>query len=665
MANLTSSAKPAGVVRTIKERCQQCYACVRHCPAKAIQVLEGRAKVMDDRCIACGRCVRVCSQDAKEVESAVPEVLQMLREKEPVVACLAPSFPAAFHDVRPGQVIAGLKRLGFDGVYEVSFGAEMVARAYARLLRQNGSKTILTTPCPALVAYVERHRPQLIPHLAPIVSPMIAMGRALKQRYRPDAKVVFIGPCLAKKAEIRRPSLTGAIDSVLTYIELEGIFYRQEIDLSALEESDPSPPVPRVGRIFPVSGGLLRTAMLQGDVLESDIVVTEGADRSMDLLEELIQDIIRPRFLDVLICNGCIDGPMMSNDLHVFSRREIVAHYAREACAATSPAELERELDACAAIDLSRTFTDENQPLRTPTEDELRSILRKINKLSRADELNCGACGYESCQEKAIAVFHGRAELTMCLPYMIERLKQVNQTLKDTEEQLIQSAKLASMGQLAAGIAHEINNPLGTIMIYSNLVYRDLPAEDEKREDLKMVVEEAARCREIVAGLLDFARKSKLSLEPTDMNDLIRDSLAMATKLPVYDHIQVHTDLAADLPPIPVDPRQIKQVLLNLFTNAGEAMPDSGTFTVITRLSSDAERVEIVVSDTGKGIPEENISKLFTPFFTTKDIGKGTGLGLAVAYGIIKMHRGGIEVASKAGEGTTFTLSLPKRQSPR
>ena len=237
------------------------------------------------------------------------------------------------------------------------------------------------------------------------------------------------------------------------------------------------------------------------------------------------------------------------------------------------------------------------------------------------------------------------------------------ETLKETQQELLHKEKLASMGQLAAGVAHELNNPLGTILLYSNIVYKELPEEDPHRQDLQMVVNETERCKTIVRSLLDFARQNELLTQPTDLNDLLQQLAEECRRRPGFEQVQVVLDLDPELPPIQADPLQLRQVFTNLINNAVEAMEPKGggTLTLSTSLAPLGQGVRVAVADTGVGIAAENRSRLFTPFFTTKPVGKGTGLGLAIVYGIVKMHRGQIQVQSEEGTGTTFTITLPVR----
>ena len=656
----------ASIVQTIPEKCKRCYTCVRSCPAKAIKVEGGQAQVIGERCLSCGNCIMVCAQNAKAVETGPPTLETVLSGQQPTVACLAPSFPAAFPEVEPGRIITGVRQLGFDQVMEVAFGAELVALAYRELLGTETVTPLITTPCPAIVSYIEKYLPELIPNLAPIVSPMVALGRYIQQKHCPGAAVVFIGPCTAKKAERRDENLAGAIDLVLTFRELKELFEQNAIDLHALPASDFDGPRPRLGGIFPVSGGLLKTAHTESDILTNDIIVAEGVDRALDVLRQLAAGSINARFLDLLFCNGCISGPVMSNDLSTITRKQIVADYVRLERTNAGKIELYyRSLaNARAGLDLGRTFCDRSMPLAEPSPQELRAILAEMGKHSPQDELNCGACGYTTCREKAVAVFQKLAEAQMCLPFLIDELettcKQLAESRLEIEKAqslLIQSERLASMGQLAAAVAHELNNPLGTVLIYAHTLLRELQGNDHRREDVEMIAAEADRCRKIVRGLLDFARKRSRRAKPVDLHTLLDNVIAVVQKHEVFRKVTIELLADPNLPQVDGDQDQLTQVFVNLATNAAEAMPNGGKLTISTRTAG-VDRVEISFRDEGVGIPEEYRSRLFTPFFTTKPVGKGTGLGLPIVYGVVKMHSGDLRVDSTVGQGSTFTIIL-------
>ena len=654
----------AGVVTTIRARCKRCYNCVSSCPAKAIRVNGGQAQVIQDRCISCGNCYKVCAQQAKEVQSGVKRAWDLLQGREPVIALVAPSFPAAFPEVAPGQVVNALRSLGFDEVLEVAFGAQLISREYARLFAARSQPLIIATPCPAVTAYIQRYEPSLVPYLAPLVSPALALGRVVKTKYRPGAHTVFIGPCVAKKAEAADPQVGNWIDVALTYGELRKMFARGAVDPAAEDEICFDGPLAGMARIFPVSGGLLRAAALEADILENDIIVTEGPENTINVLRALAKGELRARFVDLLFCNGCIDGPAMDARTSLFARKEAVANYVRERCETRMTPEVEAALAEYADVDLTRQFMAMPFEPAQPSEVEITQILERIGKARPADQLNCGACGYPTCREKAVAVHEGLAEVEMCLPFLIEQLQtnlqqvqHFQHELEETQAQLVHSEKLASVGQLAAGIAHELNNPLGSILIYSHLLLKEFDPQSAQYEDVRFILEETTRCKNIVAGLLDFARQREVLAQVTNVNALLDDMLSSALKHDIFATMRVERSFDSQLPTILADPNQLREVFWNLAVNAAQAMPQGGKLTITTRGVDSGQAVEIEFGDEGVGIAPEELNKVFTPFYTTKTT--GTGLGLAIVYGIVKMHRGSIEVSSEVGRGTTFRLRLP------
>lgn len=656
-------------VTTVKERCRMCYTCVRECPAKAIRVVTGQAEVVSERCIACGNCVLVCSQDAKQVHGATAELEQLLTSGRRVAACLAPSFPAAFPDIGYERLVGMLRALGFELVLEVSFGADLVAREYRRLLATANGRRYIATTCPAVIGYVEKYYPELVGSLAPIVSPMVATARVARKIYGKALALVFIGPCIAKKAEAASGAVAGEVDVVLTFEELQQIFDARCLGPDHVEPSAFDPPYGGPGGVFPIGRGLLQAANIEEDLLNGEVVATQGRSQVLDAIREFASGDLGAGLLEALCCEGCITGAGIRNTLPLFSRRRLVRRYVCDRMESLDQWHWQENLRRAESLDLSRSFEADDQRIPVPAADRLQGVMARMGKHSLKDELNCGACGYDTCREHAVAICTGLAENTMCLPYTIDQLCQAvreveasNRQLAEAQDALMQSEKLASMGQLAAGIAHEVNNPLGVVLMYSHLLLDACPGDSPLRSDLTMITEQADRCKKIVAGLLHFARQNKVVRYPADVRDLV-DRALRAIRVPGNIEVRVQHELAD--PVAEVDRDQVVQVLTNLVTNAVAAMETGGTLTVQT--SDAAEQVVLRVTDTGVGIPEENIKKIFDPFFTTKPMGKGTGLGLAVTYGIVKMHSGDIRVQSQpdpaAGPtGTTFTVVLPRRE---
>jgi two-component system NtrC family sensor kinase len=657
-----------GVVATIPEKCKRCYSCVRECPAKAIKVIGGQATVIEEQCIGCGNCVKVCAQKAKRIEDSTQEVRAFLEAKERVFACLAPSFPVAFYPTNPGRMIAALRRLGFGDIWEVAFGAELISREYTKVFKdalQNG-KYVISTPCPAIVSYIEKYMPSLHDALAPIVSPMIAVGRAIRRRYGSGVRIVFIGPCIAKKNEIRDPYVQGVIDAVLTFEEMQTMICEAGIDPEEQKISDFDGPPCHLGRTFPISGGLLRTTGLQADILENDVLITEGKDRVLGVLKELEEGKSKAKLFDLLFCEGCINGPKMPVEMSVFTRKEQLTDYIIEHNRFTVRRDLTEALAEFDDLDLSREFSRQTVLLPQPSEEEIAATLKAMRKFGPEDQLNCGSCGYPTCRDKAIAVCQGLAEIEMCLPYLVEELETTLRELQDShrelasaQSRLIQTERLASMGQISAGVAHEINTPLSTILLYSHMLLKHHKKKDTESDEVQMILSEATRCRTIMRGLLDFARQSRVAKEATNLAALVEevvDNMRMKVK---DSQVCLGTEIQPDLPEASVDADQIRQMLVNLIQNGIDAIDTTGKVVTSARKPEDQECLEIQVRDTGRGMSPEVLSEIFTPFFTTKQLGKGTGMGLSIVYGVVKMHSGEISADSEVGKGTTFSVRLP------
>jgi signal transduction histidine kinase/Fe-S-cluster-containing hydrogenase component 2 len=665
------TTQPRCFTKTVKDRCRVCYTCVRRCPAKAIRIMHRQAEVVPERCIGCGNCVLGCSQGAKEAVTTCNELELLLGSGARVAACVAPSFPAEFAELADHRVLVGmLRELGFDLVTEVAFGADLVAKRYRQLMAdRKPDQQYIATTCPAVVGYVERYFPALVPNLAPIVSPMVAMARALRALQGADLRVAFIGPCIAKKVEGSLDELRGDVDVVITFRELRQLLAIHGITPDCVKPSDFDPPRPGLGAVFPLSRGILQAAGIQEDLLTNEVVAAgHGVRHFVNAIDELAAGDLETGLLEILSCNGCIMGPGMSSHEKLSRRHAHVTRYASAQLGRRNGNGDAHLVERLAGLDLSRTYRTRDQRLSSPSAEEVQRILLQMGKDSREDELDCGACGYPTCREHAVAIYKGLAESRMCLPYVIDRLNQTveklfesHSQLEDTQEQLMHSERLATMGQLAAGVAHELNNPLGVVLMYAHLLLDEMGEDAPLYQDLRLISEQADRCKRIVSDLLDFARESKLLLQEVEVRDLVDKSLK---SVPIPSGVRLQVDYGHQQPTCEVDSEQMMQVFTNLYTNAFAAMADGGQLSVET--SDDDESVTVAVRDTGVGIPRENLERVFRPFFTTKRIGKGTGLGLAVVYGIVKMHRGQITVESNSDPtagptGTTFRVTFPRQ----
>jgi len=651
------------LVYTVKDRCRVCYSCVRECPAKAIKISNGQAEIIVERCIECGNCVKVCSQGAKNFVRFEKEVLELLESNSKVIACIAPSFPAEFEEIEDYRVVVGMiKKLGFYKVVEVGFGADIVAAQYKDLLKSCNSKTIISSDCPAIVTYVKQYHPDLIDNLAPLHSPMIAMNRVVRDKYGNDIKVVFIGPCIAKKRE-------GAteLDYVLTFSELRAILDFKNIKAEDITPIDFDEPQAGHGAIFPISRGMLQTMGRDEQIGQKDIIAADGQKNFTAAIQEFADGTLKTHYLELLCCEGCIQGAGMSKKGRRFSRRTKIKEYVNDKVNSINLVEWQKNFDDYKDIDISKTFEAADRRLKQPSKEQIDEVLQKLGKFNESDHLNCGACGYNTCLEHANAIIVGLAEAEMCLPYTIEqlhdsceRLNVSHKKLASAKQALKQSEKLASMGQLSAGIAHELNNPLGIITMYSNILKEEVDPKAQIYKDLELITEQAERCKNIVGGLLNFARKNQVKYQKTNIKKFTEHSIETVI---VPQNIEVEIINNAKEKFYDFDYDQMMQVFNNLEKNAFEAMPEGGKLTI--EIFETDFYLSIKFKDNGTGISKDNLEKIFTPFFTTKPLGKGTGLGLPLIYGIVKMHKGKIDVESNDnpdnGElGTSFTVSIPK-----
>ena len=398
------------VVFTNKARCRDCYRCVRMCPVKAIQMRDGQARVVDSRCIGCGTCVRECPQGAKTYRNDTERAKRLFSTDTLVAASIAPSFAAAFPEFQWRRLPSALRQLGFAYVGETAIGAYPVAAQTAAYVSGHSEQRHICSACPAVVHYVERYRPELTPMLVPVVSPMIAHARHIRSRLDGNVHVVFIGPCVAKKAEIERPEFAGLVDCVLTFAELSEWLSFQEIDLSACEESDFDEQPEGDARLFPVEGGSVRTSGWSTDLLAGDVIAVSGFEEINTALDGIILPDT-PKIIEPLFClHGCTNGPAMPGERNVLSRRSDILSYAD-----TNPGRTPEDFQSGERL-FTRFQPSERESIIS--EEQIRRVLEITGKSRVEDQLNCGSCGYASCRLKAIAVIRGMAEPEMCIPHM-------------------------------------------------------------------------------------------------------------------------------------------------------------------------------------------------------------------------------------------------------
>ncbi len=397
-----------------KSNCKNCYKCIRHCPVKSIRFSGNQANIVGNECILCGQCFVVCPQNAKEIADETERVKVLIDSGAPVIASVAPSFIANYDGVGFEELKAALKKLGFADAEETAVGATIVKREYERLLNEDNRNILISSCCHSVNLLIQKYYPSCLPYLADVLSPMQAHCKDIKQRY-PNAKTVFIGPCVAKKDEA--DYYTGITDAVLTYEELTEWFEAAGIvPEKKLDKSDES-----LARFFPTTGGILKT-MQKNMRPDYTYLAVDGVENCMAALHDIEEGNIEHCFIEMSACAGsCIGGPVMEK-YHRMPVRDYyaVAHYAGKKdfdVAQPDPFTLRKEMEYI------------GRKLPYPSESEIREALHRMGKLRPEDELNCGSCGYNTCREKAVAIIQGKAEVSMCLPFLKERAENFSDNI--------------------------------------------------------------------------------------------------------------------------------------------------------------------------------------------------------------------------------------------
>ena len=392
--------------------CKDCCKCVGVCPVKAIQVKNHQAGVVEQDCILCGSCTVVCPQNTKHDQSFLPQARALIAAGKRVVASLAPSYAAFFGGCGLESMDAALRKLGFAAARETAEGAFLVKSEYERLMAAGEMPCILSSCCSTVNAYVRKYCTEALPFLAPVLTPMQAHARLLHAE-DPDCAVVFIGPCVSKKAEAGEEGSEVAL--ALSFHEL-----RQWLEEEGVALTPGDPGAPRRSRFFPIPGGILRTMAPQTNYTW---LAVDGPESCMETLRDIAAGGLRGCFIEMSFCaGGCTGGPAFRREEQSLARSGFLVTREAQGCAAPSSADFDLPVPG----DLSTVFREEKIWREEPTEEEIREIFRKMGKNGPEDELNCGMCGYPSCREKAKAVFSGRAEITMCMPYMKKRAESLS-----------------------------------------------------------------------------------------------------------------------------------------------------------------------------------------------------------------------------------------------
>ncbi len=405
-----------------KSNCKNCYKCIRHCPVKSIRFSANQAHIIGNECILCGQCFVVCPQNAKEISSELEKTRVLIQSGAPVYVSMAPSFIANYEGVGIQGMRTALQKLGFVDVEETAIGATIVKKEYERLLREEHRDILITSCCHSVNLLIQKYFPDELKYLADIVSPMQAHALDIKRRV-PDAKVVFIGPCVAKKDEAEH--YEGIVDAVLTFEELTEWLDAQHIKLQPdMDDSKNSR-----ARFFPTTGGILKT--LSEQLPEYTYLAVDGVENCMAALRDINSGKVHNCFIEMSACAGsCVGGPVMEK-YHRSPVRDYmaVANYAGDK---------DFDVQRLSEVDAHKHFEVIAHKLPMPTESEIAEIMRRMGKNKPDDELNCGSCGYNTCRDKAIAIYQGKAEISMCLPFLEQKAEGFSDAIvKNTPNGLI------------------------------------------------------------------------------------------------------------------------------------------------------------------------------------------------------------------------------------
>lgn len=426
-----------------KSNCKNCYKCIRHCPVKAIRFSGNQAHIIGNECILCGQCFVVCPQNAKEIVDQTEKVKVFLQSGDPVIVSLAPSFISNYDGVGINAMRKALKQLGFYDAEETAIGATIVKSEYERMLKEDERDVIISSCCHSINLLIQKHYAKALEYLADVMSPMQAHCMDIKKRI-PNAKTVFVGPCVAKKDEAEY--YEGIADAVLTFEELTSWLKSENITLE--QETDSN--VFSKARFFPTTGGILKT--MAQDAPGYTYIAIDGVENCIAVLKDIAAGKIHKCFIEMSACHGsCVGGPVIEKYHHDSTVKDYieVANYAGEK---------DFEVLQPNASEIKKNFTYIEQRLQKPSETEINNILREMGKFKQADELNCGSCGYDTCREKAIAIIQGKAEISMCLPYLKDKAEGFSDTIvKNTPNGLIVLNEQLEVQQINAAARNIMN----------------------------------------------------------------------------------------------------------------------------------------------------------------------------------------------------------------
>ncbi len=495
------------------KNCRNSYSCVRVCPVNAIEVRPQKAHpyIMPERCIGCGLCFVSCSPHAIEFRDSKEEVKLLLSSRKKTAALIEPSIASEFDDITDyRKFVAMIRKLGFDYVHEVSFGVDLIAAAYAKLFKKAEGKYYITTNCPSVVKLIEKFNPELVPNLAPLVSPMIATAMVVKELYGTDVAAVQIGPCIDAKDESYIYKDGNLVDGVLTFIELRQLFVEFKIQERLVRMSDFDPPHGKWGALYPLPAGIIQAGGIKRDMVSSSVITASGKEDVLDAINDFDKyiDTIRHHF-NLFFCHGCLLGPGMEHHKERFRRRSLVRHYAEKRVGKLNGSLWETNMEKWSGLNFARSFTPNDQRIPDPPQEAINEVLKIIGKNKPDEQINCGACGYLSCRDFASTVAKGLAIPEMCHTFnlrnkqeYIETLRQTNRKLAETKEALKDSEELARREkEIAQSASDMMNNMLEKLPTGVVIVDNNLKILHSNQSFINIIGEDARAISDVIPGL--------------------------------------------------------------------------------------------------------------------------------------------------------------------
>lgn len=500
------------IIQIDHKRCTKSYACIRACPVKAITARsqDGMPVVNHNRCIGCGSCLSVCASNAVSHFSEIEATIELLDSDDKVAAIVDPTISGEFPDITDyRKFVEMIRTLGFDYVNEVSFGVDLVARQYKKLLSDFRGKYYLLANCPSLVSYVEKFVPELTDNLAPIVTPMTATAKVVRQAFGEKLKIVFIGPCLSAKHEARLHKGDGAVDAVLTFKELRELFEKYKIKEAKVEYSDFDKPIGNLGSLYPISQGIIHAAGLNTSPLTGSVITVEEKTNMLDVVDEFNDhpESLKKNF-NIFYHAGCLMGPGTTDRSNKYLRRTMVVDYVHKRLKNFDSKQWEEAMDQFENLDLDRGFTKDDQRLPEPGQDQLEEILKSLGK-SMEETASCSACGFRSCKDFAASVSQGLSGPETCLNYSLKKkqeyiktLKTNNETLKKKQENLLETEKKLQEENVKIRQRSDTTSALMQNLPSAAVIVDDkLKVIESNQSFIKVLGEDAQMINEVIPGL--------------------------------------------------------------------------------------------------------------------------------------------------------------------